>query len=238
MKIRINKYLSSLGIASRRAIDEMINQKQITINNVIAFPGQKIDPNSDQIHINHQLVKTQTPKLEYILLNKPKGYLSSTRGFKNQKTILDLIHSSNRLYPIGRLDKDSQGLIILTNDGDLTQKLTHPRYHIPKTYHITILGKVQNDQLQKLKSGIPLEDGLTQPAQVKIIKENYPHNTILEIILYEGRKRQIRRMCAHLHLFIQKLERVAIGPIQIQNLNLGKSRNLTSAEIKQLLTQN
>lgn len=231
--IRLNKYLASIGIASRRQIDTLISQGKFTVNEKTAQLGQQIDPQKDKIMFGQKLIENQVFELEYLILNKPRGYLSTTKDTHTRKTILDLVKTKNRLYPIGRLDKESQGLILLTNDGDLTNHLTHPKFHISKTYQVTVLGKVTDSQLNKLQSGIELEDGLTKPTKTRIIKIGN-RETILEMVLYEGKKRQIRRMCSSLHLFILKLERVALGPIKLENLSLGKSRKLTAEEIKKL----
>ncbi len=231
--IRLNKYLASIGIASRRQIDTLISQGKFSVNNSPAQLGQQIDPEKDLIKFGEKTINPQKTEFEYIILNKPKGYLSTTRDTHTRKTILDLVKSKNRLYPIGRLDKDSEGLILLTNDGNLAYRLTHPKFHISKTYHVTVLGRVTDSQLSQLQAGIELEDGLTKPTKTRIISIG-KRETVLEMILFEGKKRQIRRMCASLHLFVLKLERVAIGPIKLENLSLGKSRQLKPEEIKKL----
>ena len=230
--IRLNKYLANLGIASRRKIDEMIDYKQIMVNGKIVPQGIKIDPQKDKLTVNGRPVQTKQ-SLIYIILNKPKGIISTAIDTHNRQTVLDLVKFKERLYPVGRLDQDSQGLILLTNDGDLTYKLTHPKFHIPKTYHVSILGKVKQPDLFQLREGIELEDSKTAPADVKIIKQE-PQKTILEMTLYEGKKRQIRRMAAALHLFITELKRVSMGSLKLENLEEGKYRTLTTVEVKNL----
>jgi 23S rRNA pseudouridine2605 synthase len=235
MNIRINKYLASIGVASRRKVDELIDQEKISVNNkILKEKGYKIDPQKDEIKVDGKIVTlTDNKECIYIILNKPQGVVSTTADTHNRHTILDLVKSQTRLFPVGRLDQDSRGLILLTNDGNLTYKLTHPKYHIAKTYLVKILGKVKLSQIEKLRIGIELEDGLTQPAKVKIVAQKQ-HQTILEIKLFEGKKRQIRAMCSALHLHVQDLQRIAIGTIKLGDLTEGKWRNLNAEEIKSL----
>lgn len=233
-QIRLNKYLASVGVAARRKVDEMIEERAIIVNGKVAVLGQKVDPTQDKIEVNGREVVNRKEQLVYILLNKPKGYTSTTAKIKGEKSVLELVKSHVRLYPVGRLDRDSTGLMLLTNDGELAQHLTHPKYHIPKTYEVLILGNVSQDKLSKLKSGVVLDEGKTAPAQVSIIKKMLPHSTLMQFVLYEGRKRQIRRMCAELHLHVLDLKRVGIGSIKLGGMPIGKYRNLTTEEVKLL----
>lgn len=235
MFIRINKYLASLGIASRRKVDTLIYQNRITINGYQATPGQKIDPQVDQIKLDGQLVETDSPQLEYLLLNKPKKVLSTTKDDKGRNTVLKYVSSLNRLYPIGRLDNDSTGAIILTNDGDLTQQLTYPKYHLPKTYLVETPSKIEDKSIQKLKQGIVIEGQRTLPAKV-FLHKRASTQTILKITLCEGRNRQIRKMFKNLNLRITSLHRISIGHINLGDLKPGQTRNLTIAEITKLKT--
>ncbi|NMC35640.1 rRNA pseudouridine synthase [Candidatus Beckwithbacteria bacterium] len=230
--IRLNKYLAGLGVASRRAIDQLIEQGKVLVNDKQAVVGQKIDPKTDKVLVNGKPVDQQ-PELAYFLFHKPKGILSTTKDTHFRKTVLDMVKVPYRLFPVGRLDKDSEGLILLTNDGELAYKLTHPKFHVPKTYHVTVLGRVNSHVLQNLKSGVDLEDGKTKPAQVKILSQ-IPHHTVLEIVLYEGRKRQIRRMCSVLHLHILRLIRVKIGNLELGDIKPGKLKRLSQKEVYKL----
>ena len=232
--MRINKYLASIGIASRRAVDEMIVEGRIKINGQLAKPGSQIDPKSDKISIDDREVTGGEGGKVYIVLNKPPGYTSTVAKIKGEKNVLELVKSNIRLYPVGRLDKDSTGLILLTNDGELAQKLTHPKFHTPKTYEVKVLGNVSKTQLEMIQKGIKLEEGITKPADVKIKTQSLPHHSILEITIYEGKKRQIRRMLAVLHLHVLELKRISVGPIMLGNLPLGKYRNLTQEELASL----
>lgn len=232
MTIRINKYLASLGIASRRKIDEIISEGRVKINDKVTELGNQTDPSKDKITIDGREVKSGEEQKIYIALNKPAGYTSTAAHIKGEKNVLELVTSDVRLYPVGRLDKESTGLILLTNDGEFAQKLTHPKYYVAKTYEVKVLGDVNKAQLEMLSKGIKLEEGTTKPAEVKITSQSLPHHSILEITIFEGKKRQIRRMLATLHLHVLELKRISIGPIKIGNLALGKYRNLSGEEIK------
>lgn len=231
--IRINKYLASQGIASRRQIDKYLQQGLILLNGQIAKLGDKINPSIDKIIINGQTLEPKNTQKIYLALHKPIGYLSSTSDDRGRPTVMDLIKLPFRLYPVGRLDYNTSGLIILTNDGDLTLKLTHPRYHLPKTYLAQIVGKVSKSQLQMLRQGVLLEDGRTLPAKVAIIEQNV-NSTIIEITVRQGKNRQIRRMCQSLNLKINALKRISIGSIQLNQLKLGQWRYLTQEEVEQI----
>lgn len=233
-EMRINKYLASIGIASRRSVDEMIEEGRVRVNEHVAALGQSINPDTDKLFVDGREIKNKEEKKVYIILNKPVGYTSTVAKIKGEKNVLELVPNKERLYPVGRLDRDSTGLILLTNDGDLTQKLTHPKFHIPKTYEVKILGEVSNNQLDMIKNGIKLEEGVTKPADVIVKSHSLPHHSILEITLYEGKKRQIRRMMSELHLHILSLCRTSVGPIKLGSLPQAKFRNLTTEEVNQL----
>lgn len=235
MLIRINKYLASLGISSRRKIDTLIYQSRITVNSHPATPGQKINPQQDQIRLDGKLIKNESPQLEYILLNKPRKVLSTTKDDKGRNTVLKYVNSPNRLYPIGRLDNESTGAIILTNDGDLAHRLTHPKHHIAKTYLVETNSKVSQEQIQKLSQGVVIETKITQPAQVCVHFKN-GNKTTLKITIFEGKNRQIRKMFKKLNLKVSSLHRISIGPVMLHHLKLGQTRNLTSIEIAKLKT--
>lgn len=233
--MRINKYLASLGVASRRSVDQMIEEgRGVSINSQIAKLGEQIDPQKDLVTVNGEVIGSREEQKVYIALNKPIGYTSTAAKIKGEKNVVELVRSKTRLYPVGRLDKDSSGLMILTNDGELAQKLTHPKFHIPKTYEVLILGNVSQTQLEMLSKGITLEDGKTAPANIKVKRKSLPNNTLLEMTLYQGKKRQIRRMTAVLHLHVIDLKRISIGQVNIGNLKVGAYRNLTTEEVSDL----
>ncbi|MFZ2152474.1 MAG: pseudouridine synthase [Microgenomates group bacterium] len=220
--IRLNKYLSSLGVASRRKIDEFTIQKRITINSRTAVLGDKVDPEVDKVIVDKKIINPQPRKLVYYLLNKPKYVLSSSSDDRGRDVVTNYVPRDIRVFPVGRLDYESTGLILLTNDGDLSLRLTHPRYHLPKVYLVTILGKITP---QKLKS-------MNDPSTETEIYDQKSNKTILKVTLYTGKKRQIRLLCASLHLFLLELHRISIGPININNLALGAYRELKVSELK------
>ncbi len=230
--IRLDKHLSSQGIASRRKISQFLKNNLVLINEVkTEKPGFRINPEKDKITINGKGIKA--PVLEYWILNKPKGVISTAKDENQRDTVVSLVESDQRLFPVGRLDKNTTGLIILTNDGDLTNKITHPKYHLPKTYQAEISGKVPSQKLEMIKNGVPLEDGITAPAELKVLKLS-PQKTVLEITIFEGKNRQIRRMCKALLLGLYSLRRISIGQLRPKNLKQGTARQLTEKELSLL----
>lgn len=230
--MRINKFLAHAGVASRRKVDELIETGKVTINSKKATLGQKVNPQTDEIKVSGKTIKSEEI-LEYIILNKPTGVTSSVSDKHAARTVLDLVTTSSRVYPVSRLDQNSKGMILLTNDGDLANRLTHPRYHVPKVYEVLYEGKIGDDKIGRQELGIELEEGKTKETRAKI-RARDEHKTLLEITLFEGRKRQIRRMAEKFHLHILSLKRIAIGPIKLGNLESGKFRKLTNKEISSL----
>lgn len=230
MKLRLNKYLASLGVASRRKVDILITEKKISVNGqVMEKLGTLIDPDKDKILVEGHVIQQQVSKV-YILLNKPPGVISSVADEFGRQTVLDLVKVKERIYPVGRLDEQSQGLILLTNDGALSQRLTHPKFHIPKTYLVKVLGNATPIKLQKLREGVYLKEGKTKKADV-ILEDQTKNSSTLRITLFEGKNRQIRRMCGVLDLEVVKLIRTAIGEISINDLKTGSWRYLDEKEI-------
>lgn len=230
--VRLNKYLSNFGFASRRKVGDLLKNKILTVNGIrVLDKGFRINPEKDDILLDGK--KLNPPELVYIMLNKPKGIVSTSKDEKGRTTVVDIINSKVRLYPVGRLDADSKGLILLTNDGDLTNKLTHPKFHIPKTYIALIAGIVDEKKLQNLRNGVVLKDGKTSKSEAKILEQK-PERTVVEITIFEGKNRQIRRMCAALKLNLLELKRVSIGPVKLGDLEKGKYRNLTPSEVSAL----
>lgn len=215
----------------------MVEKGQIEVNgSPLKTLGFKIDPVRDKIKIDGKELgqeRSDRPKTVYIILNKPIGVVSIVADELNRKTMLNFVNIPERVYPVGRLDQESRGLILLTNDGDLAQKLTHPKFHIPKTYEVLIQGMVDIWQLNKLKNGVTLKDGKTAPAEVEVLKEK-DNRVLLKIVLHEGKNRQIRRMCAAIKLNLLDLKRIAMGPVELGDLAEGKWRYLTPEEITAL----
>lgn len=229
--IRIDKFLANNGYCSRRDVENFLKKNTVTVNGTRIFEhGLRIHP-KDTVLVNNKPIKQ--PNLVYLMLNKPKGYISTVHDEKGRNTVLSLVNSKERVYPIGRLDKETTGIILFTNDGEFANRLIHPRYHVSKTYEAEINGYVPESKIKKMQQGVMLEEGLTKPADIKILTTD-AKKTFLRITLYEGRKRQIRRMCEVLKLPLVALRRIQFGPIRLGKLPEGKLRPLTKAEIRML----
>ena len=235
--VKLQKYFSDCEIMSRRAAEEEIKQGRVTVNGQPATLGLRIDPDTDIVVYKGQRILPHGTEKTYILLNKPRGIVTSLSDEKGRDTVISLLSGlDTRVYPVGRLDMDSDGLLLLTNDGELTCHLTHPRHQIPKIYHVTIKGSVDEPTLKKLSSPLIIDGYKIQPVKVTIIKTD-SSSTILEMTLFEGRNRQIRKMCALCDLKITRLSRVAIGNITLGSLPLGKWRFLSEEEVEYLKTE-
>ena len=231
--MRINKFLSSLGIASRRAIDRYIEEGRIKVNGVIASTGIDVTE-EDEIYIDNK--KIETNRIEekvYFMLNKPLEVLSASSDDRGRKTVVDLIKTDKRIFPIGRLDYMTSGLILLTNDGELFNRLVHPKSEIYKKYYIKVFGEVKKEEIEELKKGVLLEDGKTLPAKISGIKYD-KNKTSMYISIREGRNRQIRRMIEKFGYKVLMLRREKIGELFLGDLKEGKYRELTKEEIEYL----
>ena len=246
MEERLQKILAQWGIASRREAEEMMRQSRVCVNGVVAHLGQKVDPSQDKISIDGQpVLAEQRPSKMYLLLHKPAGIVSTCHDPQGRPTVLDLLPSELRtgwgIHPVGRLDVDSTGALILTNDGELTYGLTHPSHSITKTYRVVVQGHPPATVLKNWSQGIVLEGRITRPAQVRLIG-SYIDKSCLEIVLQEGRNRQIRRIAEQLGYPVIKLHRTAIGLIQLKTsttafLPSGKYRHLSEDEMSFLNKQ-
>jgi len=232
-KQRLDKYLAHTGYAMRAKMRIFFKENVITLNDEeISDPARKIDPEYDTLAINGEVLPYQK-EYEYYILNKPKNVISTTEDELGRETVVDFVETSKQIFPVGRLDKDTSGLVLLTNDGELTHKLIHPKYHVPKTYLLTIQGEVLDKQLKFFEKGVILKEGKTLPAKTRIIKET-AEKTVVEATIFEGKFQQIRRMCYALHLELVDLKRIKFGPIELGNLEEGKSRELTKKEVEDL----
>lgn len=233
MEERIQKILARAGYGSRRACEEFISKGQVTVNGQIATLGMKADPEVDRIEINNKVVRAAEP-LKYFAVYKPRGVISAASSPEGRQTVRDLVKESGRLYPVGRLDADSEGLILLTNDGELTNRLTHPRYGHQKEYKVLVAVHPEEKQLETWRRGVVLEDGYrTSPA--KVWMESYKgKGAWLRVIMGEGRKRQIREIAKRIGLPVVKIIRVRISTLQVGSLKPGQSRPLTTKEINSL----
>lgn len=232
--VKLQKYFSDCEIMSRRSAEEEIKNGRVTVNGAVATLGLRIDPETDVVIYKGERILPPSAEKTYILLNKPRGIVTSLSDEKGRPTVINLLSGlDTRVYPVGRLDMDSDGLLLLTNDGELTCKLTHPRHQIPKIYHVTIKGQPTAEALSKLSSALVIDGYKIQPVKTKIVKKE-PSTTTLEMTLFEGRNRQIRKMCALCDLKITKLTRVALGNIALGSLEPGKWRFLTDSEVEYL----
>ena len=232
-KERLQKILARAGIGSRRDCDALIEQGRVTVNGQVAEPGTKAVPWRDTILLDGRRIAAPEP-LKYIAFHKPRGVISAVESPDPRPTVLDLVKSETRLFPVGRLDTESEGLILLTNDGELANRITHPRYGIEKEYKALVAGRPDERQLEIWRRGVVLEDGhRTLPAKVRV-EEQTGDNTWLRIIMHEGRKRQIREIGDQIGLPVLRLIRVRIGPLQLGNLKLRQYRDLSVSEITAL----
>ena len=233
-QVRLQKYFTDCGVLSRRAAEEAIRAGEVTVNGTVATIGMRVDPDVDSVTYRGKPVARQSEERHYILLHKPRGFVTTLSDEKGRRTVAELVADVGcRLYPVGRLDMDSDGLLLMTDDGELANRLTHPKHEIPKHYHVTVRGAVTEAQLQRLSAPFLLDGYKTLPVAVKRLSADGAA-TLLSFELYEGRNRQIRRMCEEVGLTITQLTRVGIGNIDIGNLPIGHHRPLTPAEIAYL----
>ncbi len=234
--MRINKYIALCGVASRRKAEELILAGRVTVNDeVMTELSYKVDEENDIVKVDDKLIKEEN-KLVYILLNKPEGYITTVKDQFDRPSVLDLVSDiKERVYPIGRLDYETSGLLLLTNDGDLTYKLTHPKHEVDKTYVARVKGKLTPDEIKMFKSGLKIEDYVTAPAKLKVIRYDEKTNvSLLEIKIHEGKNRQVRKMCKAINHPVLRLKRTAMGKIRIGECEIGKYRYLTEDEVKYL----
>lgn len=228
--LRLQKYLADAGVASRRKCEELITQGKVSVNNqIVTTLGVKINPTTDIVRLNNQIVKKQND-LVYLLLNKPKGYVTTLKDTHGRPTVLDLLQDvASRVFPVGRLDYETEGLLLMTNDGELAYHLTHPRYKIYKVYEVLVFGNPKESLLQQLREGIELADGLTAPAKIKALTFS-EKKSLIQISIYEGRKRQIRRMFEEINHPVLELKRTKLGSLNL-DIAPGDYRNLTEDEV-------
>lgn len=232
-KIRLQKHLSECGIASRRKAEELIEQGKVKINGHIAYLGIKVDPKRDKVTVRGKAVVPVNEKI-YIMLNKPRGYITTMRDELGRKNVSELTADAGaRLFPVGRLDRDSEGLLIMTNDGDFANKLTHPSSHVNKTYRVTVRGNAEEEQILQMKEGILLDGKKTLPCDC-FVAERKTDRTVLIFIIHEGKNRQIRRMCEAVGLEVIRLKRTEIAGVKLGMLPQGKWRPLNKREMRRL----
>lgn len=241
MEERLQKYMASCGIASRRKCEELILKGLVKVNgDIITELGFKVNPEKDKILYNNKEIKKEEDKI-YILLNKPEGYITSVKDERGRKTILDIVKVKERIYPIGRLDYDTSGLLLLTNDGEIYNKIIHPRVQVDKIYIALCKGEFTKEEIEKFKSGIDIGGYITAEANIKVLsikpdKKSGIKNSLVEITIHEGKNRQIRKMCSSLNHDVITLKRVKLGNITLGNLKKGEYRNLTNKELDYINT--
>ncbi|MGN1340683.1 MAG: pseudouridine synthase [Oscillospiraceae bacterium] len=234
-KVRIQKIIADSGRCSRRKAEELISAGLVTVNGRPCTLGDKADPVNDLIRVEGEEISAERAEKRYIMLNKPRGYVTSMSDEKGRKIASELLEDVNeRVYPVGRLDRNSEGLLLFTNDGQFANDIMHPSKHVPKTYRVTIDGMVNEDQLSRLMSGVELDDGVkTLPCTVEVLSES-PERTVLRFVIKEGRNRQIRRMCSAVGLEVGRLRRTAVGGVKLGMLKPGDYRDLTKEELRSL----
>ncbi len=231
--MRVQKYMSQAGIASRRNAEELIRAGRVTIDGAAATLGDKVDPARQVVAVDGEPVRPATR--EYFMVHKPKGYLSTVRDRFGRRTVLDLAPDAPPgTHPVGRLDVDVEGLLLLTNDGDFTLAMTHPSREVPKVYLARVRGVLSRGDLERLRSGVMLEDGRTAPASVRLLEQREAE-AVVEITIHEGRKRQVKRMMAAVRHPVLALKRVSFGPLTLGDLGRGEQRRLTPQEVEACL---
>ena len=228
MSEKLQKVLAATGVASRRVCEDMIADGRVTVNGEVAHQGQRVDPETDVIEVDGGLIPVR-PGLVYYLLNKPAGTITTAEDTHGRPTVVDLVPDEPRVFPVGRLDAETEGLLVLTNDGELTHRLTHPSFGVEKEYIAAVEGEPSNAAIRRLREGIELDDGITAPAHVARVEAN-----VLRITIHEGRNRQVRRMCEAIGHPVTRLVRSRIGPLVDRRLKPGEWRQLEPAEVRAL----
>ncbi len=232
--IRLQKYISECGISSRRKAEELIISDKVFVNGKCAKIGDKINPQKDTVSVNGKVIKNDSG-LRYIMLYKPRGFVTTMEDELGRKCVAQLVSDiDERVYPVGRLDKDSEGLLLMTNDGNFHNAMTHPTHNISKTYRVTVRPNVTDEQITAMVTGLQVDGRITALSEVRVLQKE-SDRVILEIILHEGRNRQIRKMCEELNLEVARLKRIAEGSIKLGMLPQGKWRDLTKEEVDKLL---
>ena len=231
--VRLQKVLAEHGVASRRKAEEMIAAGEISVNGATAKIGEKVDPQKDRIRVKGKPLELREKEV-YIMLYKPRGFVTTMKDEMERSCVAELVSDiPERVYPVGRLDRESEGLLLMTNDGEFANAMTHPSRHVPKTYRVTVRPRVTEDQLTALAAGMVIDGRRTAPAWVRVILQE-EGRVVLEIVLSEGRNRQIRKMCEQLGLEVARLKRTAVGTLRLGMLHPGKWRELTADEVKRL----
>ena len=233
-KIRLQKFIADSGLMSRRAAEEEIKNGNVSVNGHVATPGTKVDPKNDNVTFRGKKIVKRSEEYTYIMMNKPRGYLSSTSDDRGRKCVTDLLDGvGGRVYPVGRLDLISEGMLLLTDDGELKNRLTHPSYSLPKVYRVKVSSDVTEAEMEILTSPLVIDGYEIKPVEVRISDKD-ESGTVLKMTLFEGRNRQIRKMCEAAGLTVRRLSRVSIGNLKLDGLQVGKWRYLEPEEVEYL----
>ncbi len=232
--VRLQKFMADCGVASRRKSEEIIEAGKVKVNGHVAHIGDKVNPKKDLVTVRGKRINSVSRNY-YIMLHKPRGYVTTVSDELGRKTVMDLVSDIKaRIYPVGRLDKDSEGLLLLTNDGAFANAISHPGHNFAKVYRVTVRPEINDEILFNLRNGIEIDGRKTAPCDVNVITEE-PGRVVLEFILREGRNRQIRKMCEAVNLQVARLKRISVGSLKLGMLPQGKWRELTDNEVKKLL---
>lgn len=235
-KIRLQKMMADCGIASRRKAEEMIAEGKVRVNGRVAAIGDKVDPAVDKVTVGTRKLVPQNSRKVYLMLYKPRGFVTTMDDEMGRRCVAELVADvQERVFPVGRLDRDSEGLLLMTNDGEFANRISHPRSHVSKTYRVTVRQQVTEEMLTKLAEGVMLDGQMTLPADVSLVTRE-ENRCVMLITLYEGRNRQIRKMCEELGLEVIRLKRVAVGNVKLGMLKQGDWRDLSDDELRSLMT--
>ncbi len=236
-KVRVQKLLAQRGVCSRRKAEEMIQAGRVQVNGRTVKLGDGAVPGKDVVTVDGQRLSREGEGHVYLALHKPRGFVTTMADERGRRCVAQLVADAGcRVYPVGRLDKDSEGLLLLTNDGEFANLCAHPSSHVAKTYRVTLRPGVTEEQLNRLSTGIELDGRMTAPAKVRVLEEQ-PGRAVVEMVLYEGRNREIRRMCEALGLEVARLKRIAVGPVRLGMLPQGKYRELAKEEVRGLIAE-
>ncbi|MCR5653165.1 MAG: rRNA pseudouridine synthase [Ruminococcus sp.] len=236
--VRLQKFMADCGVASRRKSEELISNGAVKVNGRTAQIGDKVNPAADKVYVhNKRVVLKRKGGKRYIMLNKPRGFVTTMKDERGRKCVADLVKDiPERVYPVGRLDKDSEGLLIMTNDGEFSNQVMHPKQQVNKVYHVTVRPDLTPEQAKKMSNGIVIEGRKTAPCEVRVMSRQ-EDRTNIEMVLHEGRNREIRKMCEYFDLEVLRLRRISIGSVKMGKLKKGMWRDLTEAEIRKLTSK-
>jgi 23S rRNA pseudouridine2605 synthase len=230
--VRLNRFIAMAGIASRRKAEELILNGEVTVNKkVVTDLSTKVSPSTDRVAINDKVISIEE-SLVYVVLNKPKDFITTAKDEKNRRTVYDLVQTRERIFPVGRLDRNTTGVLLFTNDGELAHRLMHPSHEIEKSYHVSLETSVEQQDIEKIKKGVHLEDGKTSPTRVQLVPGTKSRDLVLT--MHEGRNRQVRRMFESLGYEVKRLDRIHYAGLTAEGLGRGRWRYLSNAEVRML----